>query len=75
MANGVWNSGAAFVRRDVHPSELRHCGPWVTGAEKQPDELPDLVAELLYHQVEQRLRQNRSRGYVDRYVRGALTHL
>lgn len=70
VANEAWQTAYGIPVRNLwvlmfYASELRHCGPGLTGAEKQPDELPDLVAELLSHQVERRLRQNLSRGYVD----------
>lgn len=48
-----------------YASELRHLGPARSGTEKQPDELPDLVAEVLCHLVERRIQQNLSQGYVD----------
>lgn len=49
-----------------YASELRHFGQQEAGMEKQPDELPDLVAELLCHFVSRRLRKNLSRSYQSR---------
>ena len=38
----------------------------MVGLEDSPDELPDLVAEILAHAVEQRQRRQLSRGYIAR---------
>lgn len=46
-----------------YASELRHYGRQHAGMEKQPDELPDLVAELLCYFVTRRLRMNLSHSY------------
>ena len=48
--------------------------------ENNPDDLPDLVAEILSHEVERRLRRNLSYGYRYRHevlgrVRGRIDHL
>lgn len=63
-----------------YASDLRHLGQQRAGMEKAPDELPDLIAELLCHYVAGRLRKNLSRSYVDREavltrVRGKIDHL
>lgn len=63
-----------------YASELRHFGQQQAGIEKQPDELPDLVAELLRHFVSRRLRKNLSRSYQSRQevlprVRGRIDFL
>jgi len=46
-----------------YASELRHLGEQRAGTEKTPDQLPDLVAEVLCHYVVRRLRKNLSRSY------------
>lgn len=63
-----------------YASDLRHLGDQRTGTEKTPEELPDLVAEVLCFYVERRLRKNLSRSYVGREaeltrVRGQIDHL
>jgi len=63
-----------------YASELRHQDLGQIGAEKTPDELPDLVAEILCHFVRRRLRRNLSQNYIDREavlsrVRGRIDHL
>lgn len=63
-----------------YASELRHLGEQKAGSERPPDELPDLVAELLCHLVARRLRKNLSRSYVSEEavltrVRGRIDHL
>lgn len=63
-----------------YASDLRHLGDQRTGTEKSPEELPDLVAEVLCFYVERRLRKNLSRSYVGRQaeltrVRGRIDHL
>ena len=63
-----------------YASELRHLGEQHASTEKTPDELPDLVAEVLCHYVASRLRKNLSRSYVGQQavltrVRGRIDHL
>jgi len=63
-----------------YASDLRHAGEQRAGSEKTPEELPDLVAEVLCFYVERRLRKNLSRSYVGREaeltrVRGRIDHL
>jgi 5-methylcytosine-specific restriction enzyme subunit McrC len=63
-----------------YASDLRHLGEQQAGSEHSPDELPDLVAELLCHFVARRLRKNLSRSYVGKEavltrVRGRIDHL
>ncbi len=63
-----------------YASELRHQNLGQVGAEKSPDELPDLVAEILCYFVKRRLRSNLSRTYITREatltrVRGQIDHL
>lgn len=63
-----------------YASDLRHMGEQRAGSERTPDELPDLVAELLCFYVSRRLRKNLSRSYVGREeeltrVRGRIDHL
>lgn len=63
-----------------YASDLRHLGEQRAGTEKTPDELPDMVAEVLCHYVARRLRKNLSRCYVGREaeltrVRGQIDHL
>jgi 5-methylcytosine-specific restriction enzyme subunit McrC len=51
----------------LYASDLfRSRGIGMVGLEDNPDELPDLVAEILAHAVEQRQRRQLSRGYVAR---------
>ena len=63
-----------------YASDLRHMGEQLAGSEKAPDELPDLVAEVLCFYVSRRLRKNLSRSYVGEEavltrVRGRVDHL
>jgi len=44
----------------------RFGGPALLGLERNPDQLPDLVAEILAHAVESRLRRHLSLGYLSR---------
>ncbi len=51
----------------LYASELyRHLGHRRQGCEDEPDRLPDLVAEILVHEVEQRLRWRLSQGFQSR---------
>jgi 5-methylcytosine-specific restriction enzyme subunit McrC len=51
----------------LYASDLfRSRGIGMVGLADSPDELPDLVAEILAHAVEQRQRRQLSRGYVPR---------
>jgi 5-methylcytosine-specific restriction enzyme subunit McrC len=51
----------------LYASDLfRSRGTGKIGLEESPDELPDLVAEILAHAVEQRQRRQLSRGYIGR---------
>jgi 5-methylcytosine-specific restriction enzyme subunit McrC len=51
----------------LYASDLfRTRGNGMVGVEDNPDELPDLVAEILAHAVEQRQRRQLSRGYLPR---------
>ena len=65
-----WQSRSGIPIRNIwllmfYASELfRYTGEYKVGTEKQPDELPDLVAEVLCHAVDHRLLQNLSQGYV-----------
>ena len=47
----------------LYASECRHRDRIRQGAEKNPDDLPDLIAEILSWLVERRLRRNLSFGY------------
>lgn len=63
-----------------YASELRHQDLGRIGAEKTPDELPDLVAEILCYFVRRRLRRNLSQHYMEHEavlsrVRGRIDHL
>ena len=65
----------------LYSSDLfRVLGDASVAAEERPDEIPDLVAELLAHYVERRLRRHLSYGYRIRsaelsHVRGRIEHL
>jgi 5-methylcytosine-specific restriction enzyme subunit McrC len=51
----------------LYASDLfRTRGNGMVGVEDNPDDLPDLVAEILTHTVEQRQRRQLSRGYLPR---------
>lgn len=51
----------------LYASDLfRHKGDAFIGVEECPDEIPDLVAEILLSRVEQRLKRNLSYGYHER---------
>ena len=62
----------------LYASDLfRIGGTDLVNAEEMPDDLPDIVAELLAHAVEERLRRNLHRAYEPRHavldrVRGAI---
>lgn len=63
-----------------YASDLRHLGEQRAGTEKTPEELPDLVAEVLCFYVSRRLHRNLSRSYVGQEaeltrVRGRIDHL
>ena len=69
-AGEVWHTSKRIPVRNLwllmfYASELRHLGAGRIGTERQPDELPDLVAEILCREVERRLQQNLTQGYVD----------
>lgn len=65
----------------LYASDLfRTCGIGKVGLEDNPDELPDLIAEILAHAVEKRLRCHLNGGYHARYavlnrVRGRIDSL
>lgn len=51
----------------LYASDLyRSIGKRAVGVEDNPDDIPDLVAEILAHAVEERLRQNLSSGFRQR---------
>ena len=53
----------------LYASDLfRIRGKDLVGAEEIPDDLPDIVAELLAYAVEERLRRNLHRSYEHRHV-------
>ncbi len=54
---------------DIH----RLLGPDSIGAEENPDELPELISEILLHALEDRARRNLTRGY--RSVSAEVTRL
>ena len=63
-----------------YASDLRHSGEQRVGSEKTPDELPDLVADVLCFYISRRLRKNLSRSYMGEEavltrVRGRVDHL
>ena len=72
VKEACWQSRVGIPVRNLwlllfYASDLfRHVGEKPAGMVKQPDELPDLVAEILCSAVERRLRQNLSQGYVDK---------
>ncbi len=65
----------------LYASELfRELGTGKIDFEKNPDDIPDLIAEFLIHSVENRLRRNLSFGYQTRSsnlrrIRGRIDHL
>jgi 5-methylcytosine-specific restriction enzyme subunit McrC len=65
----------------LYASDLfRQLGDSWTDLEQAPDQVPDLIAEILTHFVEQRIRRNLSFGYRNRTatlsrVRGRINHL
>lgn len=65
----------------LYASELyREKDRGAVGAEENPDDIPDLVAEILVRRVERRLRRNLACGYrtrdaVQKRVRGRILHL
>lgn len=66
----AWQTHSGIPIRNLwllmfYASDLfRYAGEQKVGTEKQPDELPDLLAEVLCHLVERRLLQNLSQGYI-----------
>jgi len=65
----------------LYASDLyRELGASRVALEENPDDIPDLVAEILTHQVSRRLRRSPSLGYQQRHavvtrVRGRIDHL